>query len=75
MAIQVNGKLRGTIVVAKDIDRDALIVMAKSQDNVVLHVKDREIKHKRKNYTYPGPKNEKYFSISTTISYCTHYRR
>ena len=43
MAIQVNGKLRGTIDVAKNIDKDALLIAAKLQDNVALHMKDKEI--------------------------------
>ena len=43
MAIQVNGKLRGTIEVAKSIDKEELVTMAKSQDNVALHVNGKQI--------------------------------
>ena len=43
MAVQVNGKLRGTIEVAKNVDKEELIVLAKSQDNVALYMDGKQI--------------------------------
>ena len=38
IAIQVNGKLRGTIDVGRDISKNELITKAKEQENVSIHI-------------------------------------
>ena len=43
IAIQVNGKLRGSITVEKDIVKADLINQAKQQENVILHIGESEI--------------------------------
>lgn len=43
IAIQVNGKLRGSITVDKDIAAADLINQAKQQENVILHIDGSEI--------------------------------
>ena len=43
IAVQVIGKLRGNIQVAKTITKEDLILAARGQDNVTLHLKDKDI--------------------------------
>ena len=43
IAIQVNGKLRGTIEVDKSIEKEDLIIIAKAQDNVALYLKGKQL--------------------------------
>lgn len=43
IAIQVNGKLRGTIDVGRDISKNELILKAKQQENVNIHIGDSKI--------------------------------
>jgi leucyl-tRNA synthetase len=43
IAVQVNGKLRGNIQVPKAINKEDLLLSAKSQDNVIIHLKDKNI--------------------------------
>ena len=43
IAIQVNGKLRGTMEVELDIDEKELEKLAKENDNVKKHIEDKEI--------------------------------
>ena len=43
IAIQVNGKLRGSIEVEKTIDKEDLLAFAKKQENVNIHLKDKNI--------------------------------
>ena len=38
IAVQVNGKLRGTFSIAKDADRDALLAAARAVPNVERHL-------------------------------------
>jgi leucyl-tRNA synthetase len=51
IAVQVNGKLRGDIVVAADASKDAVIEAAKTQDKVACYLKDQTI---RKTIYVPG---------------------
>lgn len=43
IAVSVNGKLRATFSVSKDIDKDELLNIAKSQENVIKHIEGHEI--------------------------------
>ena len=43
IAVQVNGKLRGSIEVAKTITKEDLLNAARDQENVALHLKDKNI--------------------------------
>ncbi len=43
IAVSVNGKLRATFSVTKDTDKDELLNIAKSQENVVKHIEGHEI--------------------------------
>ena len=43
IAVQVNGKLRGNIQVAKTITKKDLLLAARGQENVALHLKDKNI--------------------------------
>ena len=43
IAVQVNGKVRGSIDVNKNIDKDEIICLAKKQSNVSLHLNDKSI--------------------------------
>ena len=43
IAVQVNGKLRGTILVPKDLDKDTLLTKAKNEENVSKHLEGKEI--------------------------------
>ncbi len=43
IAIQVNGKLRGSINVKRDIAKDDLIAKAKLEQNVIIHIAENEI--------------------------------
>ena len=43
IAVSVNGKLRATYSVSKDIDKDELLNIAKSQENVIKHIEGHEI--------------------------------
>lgn len=43
IAIQVNGKLRGTILAPKDLDKDELLKLAKEEENVSKHLEGKEI--------------------------------
>ncbi len=43
VAVQVNGKRRGEITVAKDADKDAVLASAKAEVNVARHVEGKEI--------------------------------
>ena len=38
VAVQVNGKLRGTIAVARDADQDAVAAAARAEENVARHL-------------------------------------
>ncbi len=42
--VQVNGRVRGRIKVARDADEETVLEAAKSEPNVARHIKDREIK-------------------------------
>lgn len=44
IAIQVNGKVRGEIKIAKDSDQTAVETAAKTDENVAIYLKDQEIK-------------------------------
>ena len=43
IAIQINGKLRGSMEVEKTIKKDDLLDIAKTQENVKFHLKDKNI--------------------------------
>ena len=43
IAIQVNGKLRASIEVDKNIDKEELIEMCKNHSNVIKFISDKEI--------------------------------
>ena len=43
IAIQVNGKLRGSMEVEKNMKKDELLNIAKTQENVKFHLKDKDI--------------------------------
>ena len=43
LPIQFNGKLRATFSVSKDTDKDELLNIAKSQENVIKHIEGHEI--------------------------------
>ena len=43
IAVSVNGKLRATFEVSKDADKDELLRIAKSQENVLKHIEGHEI--------------------------------
>ena len=43
IAVSVNGKLRATFSVSKDTDKDELLNIAKSQENVIKHIEGHEI--------------------------------
>ncbi len=43
IAVQVNGKLRGTILVPKDLDKEELLKLAKKEENVSKHLEGKEI--------------------------------
>ena len=43
IAVQVNGKLRGNIQVAKTITKEDLLLAARDQENVTLHLKNKNI--------------------------------
>jgi len=51
LPVQVNGKMRGKIVVAADADNDAVVEAALAEHNVAVHVEGREI---RKAIVVPG---------------------
>ena len=42
--LQVNGKMRGTIDVAKDIAQDAALEQARALESVARHIEGKEIK-------------------------------
>ena len=44
VAVQINGKMRGTIEVERDLDKDKVIEIAKSLDNVAKQLADTEPK-------------------------------
>ena len=44
VAVQINGKMRGTIEVARDLDKDKVIEIAKSLDNVAKQLSSTEPK-------------------------------
>ena len=43
MAVSVNGKLRATINVEKDMDKDEVLDIARSNENVQRHLENKEI--------------------------------
>ena len=43
MAVSVNGKLRATINVEKDMDKDKVLDIARSNENIQRHLEDKEI--------------------------------
>jgi leucyl-tRNA synthetase len=43
IAVQVNGKLRGNIEVEKTINKEDLLIAARQQNNVIFHLKDKNI--------------------------------
>ena len=43
IGVQVNGKLRGTISIEKDMDKDKVLEIAKENENVLNHIKDKTI--------------------------------
>ena len=43
IAVQVNGKLRGNIEVVKTINNEDLLTSARAQENVSIHLKDKEM--------------------------------
>jgi leucyl-tRNA synthetase len=43
IAVQVNGKLRGNIEVVKNITKDQLLIKARTQENVCIHLKNKDI--------------------------------
>jgi len=43
IAIQVNGKLRGTLEVDKDLDKDEILLLAKENNNVLSFTSNKEI--------------------------------
>lgn len=51
LAVQINGKLRGEIQVASDADKESIIALAQSNEKVVLHLEDKELK---KTIVVPG---------------------
>ena len=44
VAVQINGKMRGTIEIERDLDKDKVIEIAKSLDNVAKQLQDAEPK-------------------------------
>ncbi|MDZ4698639.1 MAG: leucine--tRNA ligase [Rhodothermales bacterium] len=44
IAIQVNGKLRATLVIATDASKDAILAAAKAQENVVKHLEGQTMR-------------------------------
>ncbi|MEL6616799.1 MAG: class I tRNA ligase family protein, partial [Bacteroidota bacterium] len=51
MAVQVNGKLRGTVTVPADADKDAVLEAARAEPNVQRHTEGKTI---RKEIVVPG---------------------
>lgn len=51
MAVQVNGKLRGSIEVAADAQKDVILTLAKQEPNVARHVDGKAV---RKEIVVPG---------------------
>lgn len=49
--IQVNGKVRATITVAADADKDTIVSRALEQENIVLHIQGKSVK---KTIVVPG---------------------
>jgi leucyl-tRNA synthetase len=47
LAVQVNGKVRGTISIAADASEDEIYKIALADPNVTKHLGGREVKHKR----------------------------
>ena len=43
IGVQVNGKLRGTISIEKDMDKDKVLEIAKENENVLNHIKGKTI--------------------------------
>ena len=43
IAIQVNGKLRGNINVSKTVSKEDLLISAREQDNVCMHLENKDI--------------------------------
>ena len=43
IAISVNGKLRATLEVEKDMNKDKLLKLAKQQANIIKHIEGKEI--------------------------------
>ena len=43
IAIQVNGKLRGSLEVDKNLDKDEILLLAKENNNVLSFTSDKEI--------------------------------
>ena len=43
IAVQVNGKLRGNVEVVKTINNEDLLTSARAQENVSIHLKDKEM--------------------------------
>ena len=43
IAVQVNGKLRGNIEVVKTINNEELLTFAKKHENVIIHLKDKDM--------------------------------
>ena len=43
IAVQVNGKLRGNIEVVKTISNEELLISARAQENVGIHLKDKNV--------------------------------
>ena len=43
IGVQVNGKLRGTISIEKDMDKDKVLKIAKENENVLNHIKGKTI--------------------------------
>ena len=51
IAVQVNGKLRGTVTVAADADQDAVLAAAKAEPGVQRHIEGKAV---RKEIVVPG---------------------
>jgi len=44
ISISINGKMRATITVKKDLEQEKLIELAKQQENIIKYIKGKEIK-------------------------------
>ncbi len=43
IAVQINGKLRGSVEVSKQIGKDALLAIVKNNENVEVHLNGKDI--------------------------------